>query len=903
MTRHPADTGAPWRLALALLAAAFHAVATEYYVSAAGDDAHSGEAPDAQHALRTLQSAVDRLRPGDTCFVRGGTYCLTRPVTLGAEHSGTAEARLTIRAYGDERPVLVGGVQVSGFSAYRGSVLQADLTTLGLDDIRPTVLVFDGRRQEVARYPNRDPGDRHGGAWAHVDGQRLSMYADRPDEDGYLAAHRHLDFWQRNLPRYTRTLRPQAAERRTWSSPGLGEVSIFPRFNWSHYVLAIESQDPADGLLHLGPGSFYEIRPGDRYFVRNLLEELDTPGEWCVDGRRQRLYFWPPEPLAGRPVYLATTPHAFRLKGCSYVTIRGFTIECCTSHAVLIENSTGILVAGNTIRHTGAGEGCGIVVAGGDFNLLTGNDIHDTGNSGIRLGGGDPTHLTPGGNTADNNWIHHVGHDGRGAKGIEVTGALNRVAHNLIQHTPHYGILMWGPRHTLEYNHLRFTCLETEDAGGIGGGAIDWLSWQGAVIRYNRIEDTIGYGYDEQAGQWVSPYFTYALYPDWAASGVQIIGNLLLRAPRGCLHLHSGRDNLIENNVLVDGTVSQMDWTGWTTGTGFWSTMVDGWVKNYEAAAAQVAWQAVPSLKDPRTVPLPDGLIMSGNTFRRNIICYSAPRASLWHMKDVPLSHNTFDENILWHAGKPLRTGQFRLQAEHGPNRLANPGTEDGPAGAFPADWGWTTKASEATRADVVLGQAHGASRSLLVEPGPLPAGARTGPPVYVAPGPAIAFQPGAAYRFAVWMRAEGEPVTVSVEVYSWKQDVHSWLVAKSVSVTGEWREYELLARLPAVGEPSYKASMETLWTRLTFRPGPGRVYVDDVSLREATLMSEWEAWQAGGLDAHSRVADPLFVDPARGDYRLRPESPAFALGFQPLPLDAMGCYADPLRASWPVGP
>jgi hypothetical protein len=46
---------------------------------------------------------------------------------------------------------------------------------------------------------------------------------------------------------------------------------------------------------------------------------------------------------------------------------------------------------------------------------------------------------------------------------------------------------------------------------------------------------------------------------------------------------------------------------------------------------------------------------------------------------------------------------------------------------------------------------------------------------------------------------------------------------------------------------------------------------------------------------------DPLFVDAAHGNFNLRPESPAFKLGFKPLPLDKMGLYRDDLRASWPV--
>ena len=48
-------------------------------------------------------------------------------------------------------------------------------------------------------------------------------------------------------------------------------------------------------------------------------------------------------------------------------------------------------------------------------------------------------------------------------------------------------------------------------------------------------------------------------------------------------------------------------------------------------------------------------------------------------------------------------------------------------------------------------------------------------------------------------------------------------------------------------------------------------------------------------------VADPGFVDPANDDYRLRPDSPAFALGFQPIPVDRIGPYEDELRASWPI--
>jgi parallel beta-helix repeat protein len=64
---------------------------------------------------------------------------------------------------------------------------------------------------------------------------------------------------------------------------------------------------------------------------------------------------------------------------------------------------------------------------------------------------------------------------------------------------------------------------------------------------------------------------------------------------------------------------------------------------------------------------------------------------------------------------------------------------------------------------------------------------------------------------------------------------------------------------------------------------------------------SEWVAWQALGNDQHSLIADPLLVNPAQDDFRLKSESPAFKLGFKPIPIEEIGPYSDPLRASWPI--
>jgi hypothetical protein len=54
---------------------------------------------------------------------------------------------------------------------------------------------------------------------------------------------------------------------------------------------------------------------------------------------------------------------------------------------------------------------------------------------------------------------------------------------------------------------------------------------------------------------------------------------------------------------------------------------------------------------------------------------------------------------------------------------------------------------------------------------------------------------------------------------------------------------------------------------------------------------------QQSGRDEHSIVADAQFVDPARGDYRVKDGSPALALGFVNFPMDRFGVQKPELKA------
>jgi hypothetical protein len=80
-----------------------------------------------------------------------------------------------------------------------------------------------------------------------------------------------------------------------------------------------------------------------------------------------------------------------------------------------------------------------------------------------------------------------------------------------------------------------------------------------------------------------------------------------------------------------------------------------------------------------------------------------------------------------------------------------------------------------------------------------------------------------------------------------------------------------------------------------------GRPVMIEIMHDAQSSAEPWSGWQQRGEDPHSVVADPLFADAARDDYRLKAGSPALALGFKPIPVTSIGPYKSPLRASWPI--
>ena len=377
-------------------------------------------------------------------------------------------------------------------------------------------------------------------------------------------------------------------------------------------------------------------------------------------------------------------------------------------------------------------EGNAISINGGKNNGAVGNDMYDIGRSGVVLQGGDRITLTPAGNHADNNHIHHMGVCYKQGVGVELTGCGNRASQNLIHDGPRFGILFMGNNHVIEYNHLHHLCLETEDTGAMYTGGRDWISARGTVLRYNFIHDIYGFG--QEKGKWVAPFFAWGIYLDDNTGGVDVIGNVIARCSLSCLHLHDGRDNLIQNNIFVGGGREQITYNGWTSTNKSWTKFHDDLVKGYDSIKDQPAWKGMRNIGiSPDQSVLTNGMVMIGNEFYCNIIDYPGAKSALYDMKNVPFDRNAFDYDLISHHGVPV-ANSIRLSVTNATN------------------------------------------------------------------------------------------------------------------------------------------------------PSP-----------------TWEGWHQLGNDKQSVISDPLFANPAKDDFRIATNSPAYQLGFKTLPLDKIGPYQDELRASWPI--
>ena len=122
-----------------------HAQDSQYnvYVAMNGNDANPGTLTE---PFATIQHAVSVMTPGDTCYIRGGTY--REEVDLSGV-AGESGAPITLTNYQDEEVILSGTLPItSNWTQHSGNIYKTTLS----EDIWQ--LFVDGKHMTLARFPN-----------------------------------------------------------------------------------------------------------------------------------------------------------------------------------------------------------------------------------------------------------------------------------------------------------------------------------------------------------------------------------------------------------------------------------------------------------------------------------------------------------------------------------------------------------------------------------------------------------------------------------------------------------------------------------------------------------------------------------------------------------------------------
>ena len=808
----------------------------------------------------TLPQALEQVRAarkgGDnspaTILLPEGTTELAQPIQLEAKDSN-----LTIAG---TKSTLIGAPPVTGWQPHEGKIVKADVSKLLPKGFIPKQLLSNGERQILARYPNFDAKDPLYGGWAFV-----AEFPPAGAPEGHL--------WKRTL-----YVKPE--DVRKWAHPEDVELDIFAQYGWWNFIEPVVSLDPQTRKLTLKKDCGYDLHPHNRYHFQNALEELDAPGEWFYDKHTGTLYFWPLKGEVGTSeVRIPTLDSFFKVKaGAKKVVIRGLKLTGCHASAITFERAEDCLVEKCIITQVGAFSGSGIGVSDGKNVRLSHNEISYTGSNGISLSGGDRKTLTGPGHVAEDNHIHHMGVFNKNACGISMYGVDNTAAHNHIHDGPRMGVQMSGNNLIVEYNHLHHLCLETQDGGAIYTGGRDWISSRGSKWRYNLIHDVIGCG--QESGGLKHPWFTFGLYPDDNSGGIDIIGNIVYRVAHTPIHMHNSRDCIVENNIFALGGKFQFDLHGWTKDQRFYAGHINEMIKGYESVAGQLAWASMRNMDlHPKDAIRDDGTMMSGNSFQHNIMFGDTPGVKYGDIRNATPKWNTIDYNIAWNSGHPIVTGINQV----GPDKGAPIVTENFDTvapGKTPPGWGFNHRPNK----DVQLVVADGALR--------VDCALGTDPknPKSVFHSPDVPIKPGAAYRVKLRVKSSEPTAKISLAFAAFKNGAGYWQAGStSITATSEWKEVEATGRMPRENEAGWKPWMTAFWLRVDCHEPKGQVFFDDVSITEAEPLDEWAAWQNAGWDKHSMVADPLFIDWKNDDFRLKPESPAFKLGFKAIPVEEIG--------------
>ncbi|HWE92656.1 MAG TPA: right-handed parallel beta-helix repeat-containing protein [Tepidisphaeraceae bacterium] len=655
---------------IALVAAALSAPAradTTLYVAPDGNDAWTGSlpAPSAQRTdgpLATPVHARDAARAAHakdpahpvTISLRGGTYFLDEPLALGPQDSGSAQAQIVWSAFPNESPVLSAGRPISGWQKVQVNGHEAWAAKLPpvLQNAPPfRELWVNGKRAQRSRWP------KHG----------TLAVANMPAPKGH-------EEWRQKASEFPFT----PNDLKAWASVGDADAVLTSK--WVEARLPVAAVDEQNHHVRSNLQAGFRPETGDRYYLENVKEALEEPGEWYLDPHEKMLYLIPPAGVAMGDVQVVAPllPQVVRLAGdpanghfLEYVAFQniGFShSEWYYDRPAPNEkpepgrtdfNQAAIGVAGAvwgegvrsctfshcTIAHVG---NYGIQLARGcQHNRVAQCTVTDLGAGGVKIG---ETVIRDGendqafGNEVSDCRITDGGNVFTSAVGVWIGQSHdNTLAHNEIARFWYTGVSVgwtWGygkalsQGNVIEYNDIHHIGIKADDDKPVlsdMGGIYTLGNEKGTVIRNNRFHDVAGLHY----GGW-------GIYFDEGTTDILAESNLVYRTTHGGFHQHYGKDNVVRNNIFALGRDAQIQRTR---------------IENHRSF-----------------------------TFEQNIVYWDKGNllAGDWNKLNVAFDHNTY-----WHAAKGeikfahYTWEQWRAQGMDEHSQIADPHFENPQGGDF----------------------------------------------------------------------------------------------------------------------------------------------------------------------------------------------------------------------------
>ena len=548
------------------------------YVSPAGNDRWSGLLPapaadgsdgpvatpaGARDALRRFRAARGGLDRPVTVELAAGVYELSETLRFAPEDGGTEACPVRYAAAAGAAPVISGGRRIGGWRETQHAGLRcwvADLPDVAAGRWTLTRLYVKDIPRPHPRLP-KTGFYRFTGVAGFSDAG--FTWCKGPDRANFAAGE--IRRWH------------------NWEDAELVSYQLW--FDTHHRFKAIDEEAGLAVFRAKSLGSLKDER-GEfaRYFVENVFEALDTPGQWYLDRRAGRLYYLPlpNETPAATAVTAPRLAELVRLQGEGAKRVAHLRFENLTfAHqhwelppdcpgyvqaafgvpgAIILEGAEDCAFYGCTVAHI---NGYGLeVLAGSTRNVIAACTVHDAGAGGVKIGHEQMVRVnetTVGCAPVDDDvpalattvadcTVRDCGHLYPSAIGLWVgNSGWNRLLHNHIFNCTYTGISCgwtWGyaPTRTvgnrIEFNHIHH--INDREILSDNGGIYTLGIQPGLVLRGNVIHDISCYGY----GAW-------GIYPDEGSSGLRIEQNLVCGTKRAAFSTHYGRDNLVRHNIFA----------------------------------------------------------------------------------------------------------------------------------------------------------------------------------------------------------------------------------------------------------------------------------------------------------------------------------------------------------------